>query len=323
MGSLSAGLRIQQAIHTCGQVLMAGLRLSSPSRQLLTCAVLELSRITRHKSQTYRKLSVLRSFHCTPGITDLAQLHVDWPLYLQSTLPGYEEELPVMIGKFLSGAGQVVLSTRLPQGSCRFSIRHVVSKRDRWAPQRQQIVRSGDTVLLYCHSLGIGPFANITRPPEEALPVMCIGSDNQIVLPVPEFTDHEDNYRSVSSYDNGTMPPADQEAYERMGIFTTDDVEMSRHDLVARGIISPVEARNEMSRFGKVTLSSKTVLQDPSKIKDAAMDQVRADAVHEAQDRCATAFRKMMADLGNEYKAVAEDEDLMTPTAAMLTVVFE
>lgn len=227
-----------------------------------------------------------------------------------------------MVGDFLQGASRFVLSMRLPQGSCRFSLRHVVSG-DRWAPERQQIVRSGDQVILYCHSLGIGPFANITRPPEKASPLMYIGADKHIVLPVPRLTDHRDNDKIISSYDNGTMSAADQEAYERIGVFLTDSVEMSSHDLVAKGIITPEDAQENRWKIGKVTVNSKTALQDPSRYKDAMMGQLQSDVVHEARHRCSAVFRKMILSMGPEYSAVADNKDLMTAKVATFTVVFE
>jgi len=41
-----------------------------------------------------------------------------------------------------------------------------------WNSHCFEMIHSGDAVELYCHSLGLGPYSSIAKPPTRALPVL-------------------------------------------------------------------------------------------------------------------------------------------------------
>ena len=192
-----------------------------------------------------------------------------------------------------------------------------------WTPQREQVIRSGDQVHLYCHSLGLGPYANINRPPQIATPVMRIGRDSQIILPIPAVTERDENHRNITAYEKGTLSAIEQEAFERLGMFTLEDIISSGHDLVAQGVVSPEAMRHDSSGLKRAVLNYKTVLQEPWVSAGVDLSDFPNRALGKAIQRSGDAYRKYLASSGPEYAAMAQDEASRTPVIAALTVVFE
>lgn len=93
------------------------------------------------------------------------------------------------------------------------------------------MLSSGEEVNLYCHSLELGPYRDLKRPPTHASPAVfgLINSDTSIwenrldslYFPVSECATYAVK-ELAAGYDSGKMTLGDQEAFERMGFFSSD-----------------------------------------------------------------------------------------------------
>jgi hypothetical protein len=109
----------------------------------------------------------------------------------------------------------------------RFSIR-LAGQADRWRKYNEQpfeTIQSGDKINLYCHSLGVGPYANIEDPPAFATPILYSPSERRLVLPASRTTLLSNvNLRELlRQYDEGTLTVADRMAFESKGFVASDD----------------------------------------------------------------------------------------------------
>lgn len=102
---------------------------------------------------------------------------------------------------------------------CRFSIR-ISGQSGPWQPNspiHAGQIKSGDTVNLYCHSVGLGPFANDSRPPACASPALIAPGSHELVFPLIEDSFSPGTRRLIESYDNNTLSSSEKEAFEKMG----------------------------------------------------------------------------------------------------------
>jgi hypothetical protein len=110
----------------------------------------------------------------------------------------------------------------------RFSFRRAGAT-GKWNPSMNplQILKSGDSVNLYCHSVGVGPYGSILKPPAEASPVKYTGSRGHpetIFVPVQRTAFETPDRQLIQGYDNGTLSPGDQSAFEKMGLITSREL---------------------------------------------------------------------------------------------------
>jgi hypothetical protein len=115
---------------------------------------------------------------------------------------------------------------------CRFSFR-LAGSSGPWLPKvdSPHVLSSGEEVNLYCHSLELGPYRDLKRPPTHASPAVfgLINSDTSIwenrldslYFPVSECATYAVK-ELAAGYDSGKMTLGDQEAFERMGFFSSD-----------------------------------------------------------------------------------------------------
>lgn len=106
----------------------------------------------------------------------------------------------------------------------RFSIR-LAGTSGPWNPTRQppQMIKSGDQVNLYCHSMGLGPYANVSRPPTYASPALCDLSNRSICF-VTAYDSFSPMVRSlITAYDGRSIPAEVRDAFEKMGIISVEE----------------------------------------------------------------------------------------------------
>ncbi|ETI25420.1 hypothetical protein G647_02193 [Cladophialophora carrionii CBS 160.54] len=161
----------------------------------------------------------------------LPTLPTDYPVYL---LAGNEfhrnPKLNNQIqGIFVDEGGKIkpeMVESKLRQVT-RFSIR-LAGQEGCWRKYNQQpfeTIQSGDKVNLYCHSVGVGPYANIEHPPEIATPVLYSPTERRLLLPASRRTllNNGSLREILRQYDEGTLPVADRMAFEMKGHLTSDD----------------------------------------------------------------------------------------------------
>jgi hypothetical protein len=104
---------------------------------------------------------------------------------------------------------------------CRFSFRRLGEK-GAWKPQLPgQVIKSGESVNLYCHSVGLGPYSDVNSPPAEASPV-CVTPNGKLLVPIPGFTKSAGVRKLIQDYDLGKLGNDDYyAAFEKMG-FVSD-----------------------------------------------------------------------------------------------------
>jgi hypothetical protein len=90
--------------------------------------------------------------------------------------------------------------------------------------QPLQELESGNQVNIYCHSLGVGPYANIENPPTLAVPIRYSAEERKLAVFVPEEYAKNKGVRSiVEQYDCGTLAPEDRDAFEEKGYLNSTD----------------------------------------------------------------------------------------------------
>ena len=99
---------------------------------------------------------------------------------------------------------------------------------NRWDPfKHASKFQNSDEVLVFCHSMGFGPYANLRRPPNVGVPVRWLHDSNTLSL--NHVSLQHDRIRSIQSrvlqaeYDIGTMASTSQEHCERAGFVSAAD----------------------------------------------------------------------------------------------------
>ena len=110
-----------------------------------------------------------------------------------------------------------------PEDVHRFSFR-LAGSTGKWNPLREppRVIQSGDQINLYCHSVGVGPYASISKPPAEASPVVYAKQSKTLFVPVQGSAFDSDDRNLIQQYDNGKLGHHDREAFEKMGLITSD-----------------------------------------------------------------------------------------------------
>ena len=181
-----------------------------------------------------------------------------------------------------------------------------------WNPTRQPpfVIKSGDQVRLYCHSLGLGPFGNIHKPPHYACPALLpravpeppllLGSDlksytatslnsDSIHFVTPTACSSPDVTNLIQAYDargTGEMSETDRNAFETMGFIS--DLEFAPGPSVFKvngttlrpGISLPAATVMDKFRFSEEyrtsgTTNYKKIQKAPSKFADSEWDGCR------------------------------------------------
>ena len=130
---------------------------------------------------------------------------------------------------FVSSDGSLKPPGVPPGDTNRFSFR-LVGTTGKWNPSRKPplVLKSGDSVNIYCHSVGVGPYGSIVKPPAEASPVMKYTRlpENPVKLFVPvertafEYPDRD----MIQKYDKGTLSQGNRSAFEKMGLITSHEL---------------------------------------------------------------------------------------------------
>ena len=118
---------------------------------------------------------------------------------------------------------------------CRFSLRKL-GQSDAWNPKpiTPESIRSGDYVQLFCHSLGLGPFANVNRPPVTASPAHfrdpCDGDFRELAFHRQEDFLPASAQELLAAYDSGTLQAADTNVFELRGSLSTEGLARKAKD---------------------------------------------------------------------------------------------
>lgn len=87
------------------------------------------------------------------------------------------------------------------------------------------IIHSGDQVNLYCHSVGVGPYTSISKPPAEASPVLYASNDpRKLFVPVQRTAFENPDRDLIQQFDSGRLSKSDKSAFEKMGMITSQEL---------------------------------------------------------------------------------------------------
>ncbi|OCT47236.1 hypothetical protein CLCR_02283 [Cladophialophora carrionii] len=208
----------------------------------------------------------------------LPALPTDYPIYL---LAGNEFQRNPKLnnqiqGIFVDEGGKIkpeMVESKLRQVT-RFSIR-LAGQGGWWRKYNQQpfeTIQSGDKVNIYCHSVGVGPYANIEHPPGIATPVLYSPTERRLLLPASRRTLlNNGNLREIlRQYDEGTLPVADRMGFEMKGHLTSDDrigkikadgAKFQSRILEALSYPSPVAARECWQKLSQLTGEGRSGLE--------------------------------------------------------------
>jgi hypothetical protein len=101
-----------------------------------------------------------------------------------------------------------------------FSLR-LAGAAGQWSPSRKILLKSGDKVDLYCHSIGLGPYLNPNMPPTCASPALVIkGNERALVFPALSRLDSGGNNDLIDAYNNRTLEAGHKDAFEKMGFIS-------------------------------------------------------------------------------------------------------
>jgi hypothetical protein len=109
-----------------------------------------------------------------------------------------------------------------PSDTNRFSFR-LAGSTGKWNPSRKppSVIKSGDQVNIYCHSVGVGPYGSISKPPAEASPVKIFDyQGKKLWVPVNRVAFGSPDRELIQQYDRGELPQDDKLAFEKMGLIT-------------------------------------------------------------------------------------------------------
>ncbi len=127
-----------------------------------------------------------------------------------------------------------------PEDLHRFSFR-LAGTTGRWNPLREppRVIQSGDQVNIYCHSVGVGPYASASKPPAEASQVLYAKHDpRKFLVPVHRTAFESPDRDLIIQFDSGKLSASDKAAFEKMGLITTREL--------APGPIQTVETSRSM-----------------------------------------------------------------------------
>lgn len=157
------------------------------------------------------------------------QLRADWPYHLFTSpatnqFNARQSDENGFYSMFVSSNGSLKPPGVHPGDLNRFSFR-IAGTTGKWNPSRHppRIIRSGDQVNIYCHSVGVGPYGSISSPPAEASPVMdteVSGGPGKIFVPVKRTAFESPDRDLILQYDEGKLAHGDKLAFEKMGLIT-------------------------------------------------------------------------------------------------------
>jgi len=126
---------------------------------------------------------------------------------------------------FVNSLGQLKPEGVAPSDINRFSFRLAGSggQWKKYDTQPLETLKSGDQVNIYCHSLGVGPYANIESPPRRATPIRYSPSNRKIAVLLEDFVQSESTRTIIRNYDCGELSKRDQEVFELKGYLSSND----------------------------------------------------------------------------------------------------
>lgn len=154
------------------------------------------------------------------GMLTISQLRADCPVHLSTNYNLQRDMNPEnqFTGVFVAPNGTIKDDTH-GKVVCRFSFRRH-GEEGAWKPQLPgQVIKSGESVNLYCHSVGLGPFSDINSPPAEAAPVY-VTSTGKLLVPISSFTDPTRVRELIQDYELGKLSDNDTAAFEKMGFIS-------------------------------------------------------------------------------------------------------
>ena len=106
-----------------------------------------------------------------------------------------------------------------PGDAYRFSFR-LAGTRGRWKPTQGSlpVIKSGDQVGLFCHSMGPGPFANVQRPP--VIAVAANVKHGVVAFPIREISFPSHLIRAYDQHNLEVLRQDEMDAFEKMGIIS-------------------------------------------------------------------------------------------------------
>lgn len=155
------------------------------------------------------------------------QFLTDYPVFLVTGTsykrhPDKGDQIP---GLFVNSNGQLKPEGVEPSDINRFSFR-LAGAAGRWKKydtQPPEILKSGDQVNIYCHSLGIGPYANIEKPPKVASAVLYSPHERKFAVNFDDHVNTSEVRSVIQQYDYGTLQRRDRDAFEMKGYLTSTD----------------------------------------------------------------------------------------------------
>lgn len=123
---------------------------------------------------------------CLEIIANIPQLPTDFPLILvcgeeYGRQKAHGFQIP---GLFVNAHGWLKPESSSGGYICRWSLRRVEQAANPWNPRQTppDYIQDGDQVMLFCHSIGYGPYADVNIPPRKAPAVKYHSGAQQVLI---------------------------------------------------------------------------------------------------------------------------------------------
>ena len=194
---------------------------------------------------------------------------------------------------FVSSDGSLKPPGVAPGDLNRFSFRPAGTT-GKWNPLRKpsRVIQSGEQVNIYCHSVGVGPYGSISKPPAEASPVIyseLSGDPGKLFVPVQPSAFESPDRDLIQKYDKGELSLGDKLAFEKMGLITSRQlapgpaevqelITSASADIPSMGSVSYKVSGNTSKEYTLISGKRETI--DYKKLQKPKYDQLDLDWGH-------------------------------------------
>lgn len=227
---------------------------------------------------------------------------------------------------FVSSDGSLKPPGVAPGDLNRFSFRPAGTT-GKWNPSRKppRVIQSGEQVNIYCHSVGVGPYGSISKPPAEASPVMYTelsGDPGKLFVPVQPSAFESPDRDLIQKYDKGELSHGDKLAFEKIGLITSRELAPGPTEVRefttsvganVTGLGSYKASRTTSKEYTLIDGKRDTI--DYKKLQKPKYDQLDLDWGH--------ARRAYFSSISNPPFSLGAVLDVRTRQLATFTVLFE